>query len=231
MKNNDVLLRVKELISDFGLSDGKFADKIKMDRSGFSKRMTGAVAAGEGFINRIVMEIGVNKQWLLYGTGDKYPKPIGGSSELSANGINLVPVVLMSAPTKYIESRRDVEFVRGLRSMPVVTDADFKGRYMAFQVTNDAMVDGTSRSILSNDIVLGREVDVDMVGRYSESMHDKLFVIVYNEGIVLRKLVEFSARDEVVVFAALNPLYSSLAIRTKDIVELYNAVRVIDREI
>lgn len=72
MKNDEILLRVKELIDERNLSNGKFADVIKMDRSGFSKRMTGAVMVGEGFINRIVLELGVNKRWLTDGVGEKY---------------------------------------------------------------------------------------------------------------------------------------------------------------
>ena len=72
MKNDEIILRVRELIKEKGLSDGKFADMIKMDRPALSKRLLGRVMCGEGFVNRIVIELGVNKQWLRDGIGEKY---------------------------------------------------------------------------------------------------------------------------------------------------------------
>lgn len=86
MDNAAILLRIRELITEKGLSDGKFADLIGVDRSGFSKRMSGQIMSGTGFINRIVLELGVSKRWLIDGVGDRYvqreSKENGNDSEL-----------------------------------------------------------------------------------------------------------------------------------------------------
>ena len=70
MEENFIILRIKELMKHFNVSPAQFADKIKMDRSGFSKRMNGHVAIGDAVVNKIVLALNVNKDWLLTGEGD-----------------------------------------------------------------------------------------------------------------------------------------------------------------
>ena len=126
---------------------------------------------------------------------------------------------------------KSADFIKTLYSIPEKVDAEFDGKYRVFQVAGDAMVDGTHKSILSNDLVLGREVNINVVGLHSESIYGRLFMVVHSGGIVLRKFLSFDMSTKTATFAALNPLYSDIVVKLKNMLELYNVTKIIDREI
>lgn len=70
MGNNDIILRIRELIKIFGVTQNDFADKISTDRSNFSKHINGKLPISDSLINKIVVGLGVSKNWLKKGEGD-----------------------------------------------------------------------------------------------------------------------------------------------------------------
>lgn len=72
-EKGEVLLKnIRYLIQNSGLNDGKFADKIEIDRSNFSKIIKGKYPCGDAVVNKIVLNLGVSKTWLLSGVGAMY---------------------------------------------------------------------------------------------------------------------------------------------------------------
>ena len=68
---NDVLIgRVRELIRILQITQNEFADRIKTDRSNFSKHVNGKLPINDSLVNKIVVGLGVSKEWLLSGTGN-----------------------------------------------------------------------------------------------------------------------------------------------------------------
>ena len=47
------------------ITQNEFADRIKTDRSNFSKHVNGKLPINESLINKIVVGLGVSKEWLL----------------------------------------------------------------------------------------------------------------------------------------------------------------------
>lgn len=70
MKNEEIILRIRELIKMFGVTQNDFADKISTDRSNFSKHLNGKLPISDSLINKIVVGLGVSKNWLKSGEGD-----------------------------------------------------------------------------------------------------------------------------------------------------------------
>lgn len=68
----DIALRIRELIKEMGISQNEFADRINTDRSNFSKQINGKLPVGRVLTNKIVVELGVSKSWLIEGKGEKY---------------------------------------------------------------------------------------------------------------------------------------------------------------
>ncbi|MEG1574371.1 MAG: S24 family peptidase [Bacteroidales bacterium] len=68
----DIPLRIKDLIKEMGISQNEFADRINTDRSNFSKQINGKLPVGRVLTNKIVVELGISKDWLLEGKGEKY---------------------------------------------------------------------------------------------------------------------------------------------------------------
>ena len=72
MENNDKIIRIKALIENQGITQSEFAKRIAIDASNFSKHLTGKLPISDSLINKIVVELGVSKEWLCTGTGPMY---------------------------------------------------------------------------------------------------------------------------------------------------------------
>ncbi len=72
MSNEARIERIKELMKSMGLKQIAFAERIGMDASNFSKHMKGKLPLGDTLLNKVVVELGVSKEWLLTGEGDMW---------------------------------------------------------------------------------------------------------------------------------------------------------------
>lgn len=61
--------RIRALMMQLGVSQREFAERISLDTSNLSKYLNGHIAISDALLNRIVVNLGVNKQWLLTGEG------------------------------------------------------------------------------------------------------------------------------------------------------------------
>lgn len=74
MEDTEIINRIKFLISELRLKQNSFARRINTDISNFSKHLNGKLPIGDTLINRIVVNFGVSKTWLLTGEGVPFPK-------------------------------------------------------------------------------------------------------------------------------------------------------------
>ena len=74
MSNEARIERIKELMKSMGLKQIAFAERIGMDASNFSKHMKGKLPLGDTLLNKVVVELGVSKEWLLTGEGDMWQR-------------------------------------------------------------------------------------------------------------------------------------------------------------
>lgn len=230
-KSNDLIVqRIKQLMAEHGLNQSRFAQKIGMDKSGFSKRLTGDVSTGEGVINKIVLAFGVHKKWLTTGVGEQYivNKEINIITDFN---FTRVPVIQSHIQNEYLNNFSNTEFINNMYSIPERVDTSFEGKYRVFQIEGDAMSDGTEKSILNNDLVLGREVSLDSIDIKCDSMVRRIFMVVYKNGIIPRKFCSYNNVTREIRFEPLNFLYSDMTINIDDIFELYNVVRILGRDI
>ncbi len=68
MKENEIIDRIKYLIKELNYRQVEFAKKIDVDASNLSKYLNGRLPVSDALINRIVVNLGVNKEWLEQGT-------------------------------------------------------------------------------------------------------------------------------------------------------------------
>ena len=71
MDNNAVAERIKFLMKELNYRQVDFAQKIDVDTSNLSKYLNGRLAMSKALINKIVVNLGVSKQWLE--TGEDLP--------------------------------------------------------------------------------------------------------------------------------------------------------------
>ena len=66
-KNTEIIARIKYLMKEMGLKQVQFAKRIGVDTSNLSKYLNGHMPLSDSFLNRLVVNLGVSKEWLLDG--------------------------------------------------------------------------------------------------------------------------------------------------------------------
>ena len=87
MDENAIIQRIKFLISELRLRQNSFAKRIDTDISNFSKHLNGKLPISDSLINRIVVNLGISKRWLVYGEGVPFQKA-QVPAEITVDGIS-----------------------------------------------------------------------------------------------------------------------------------------------
>ncbi len=74
MNDQDVIARIKYLMKELNYKQADFARLVDIDTSNLSKYLNGRLPLSESLLNRIVVNLGVNKQWLSEGTDLPFAK-------------------------------------------------------------------------------------------------------------------------------------------------------------
>ena len=75
MTNEQKIERIRQLMNNLNLSQSAFAEKIGIDPSNFSKHINGKLPLSDNLLNKIVVAIGVSKEWLISGEGNIWKTP------------------------------------------------------------------------------------------------------------------------------------------------------------
>ena len=74
MNDQEVIARIKYLMKELNYRQADFARKIDVDTSNLSKYLNGRLPLSDALINRIVVNMGVSKQWLAEGSDLPFAK-------------------------------------------------------------------------------------------------------------------------------------------------------------
>ena len=115
-----------------------------------------------------------------------------------------------------------------LPTFPVIVDRTYKGKYRCFEVEGDSMDDGTRNAICDRDIILGRDIKRDL---WKSKLHikDWDFIIVHMDGITVKRIIEHDTDNGVIKCHSTNPLYDDFILNLDQIIELYNVIKIVDR--
>ena len=74
--NAEIIARIKYLMKEMGVKQVQFAERIGVDTSNLSKYLNAHMPLSEAFLNRLVVNLGVSKEWLLEGTDLPFGKTL-----------------------------------------------------------------------------------------------------------------------------------------------------------
>lgn len=201
------------------------------NKSAFSQVINGHVDLPGDFINRLCSLDGrLNNVWVECEAGEMLNSET--SSEATIKTISefvQVPLVPIRAKAGYLVGYGDDVYIQTLPTVPVITDRTFHGKYRCFEVEGDSMDDGTRNAICDRDVILGREVGRQL---WSCKLHykDWLFVIVHQDGILIKQIVDHKVDEGIIICHSLNPLYGEdFEVRLDEVSELYNVIKIVDR--
>lgn len=137
--------------------------------------------------------------------------------------------VPVAARAGYLSGYGDETFIGELPTIPVIVDKNYRGKYRVFDVDGDSMDDGTRLSLYDNDKILCREVKQHL---WRDKLHFNkyFFVIVHREeGILVKQIIDHDVNTGEITCHSLNPLYEDFKLSLNDVVELYNVIKIVDR--
>lgn len=174
-----------------------------------------------------------NLEWLLTGEGNMLTDAPSQTYHSNARPVDdlsymNVPVIHIKAQCGYLAGYGDTEYIDTLPTMPVIVDKTYHGKYRIFEAEGDSMDDNSRLAICDGDKVLAREVRRDL---WLPKLHinDWYFVIIHRtKGISIKQI---TAQDDkgYITCHSLNELFNDYTVNLDDVVEIYNVIKVVER--
>ena len=211
-KNAEIIARIKYLMKEMGLRQVQFAERIGVDTSNLSKYLNAHLPLSESFLNRIVVNLGVSKEWLLEGTDLPFAKtpvridsglvPAGGAVEGGT------PVYDVDATAGVASGRNELfsnENIIGWVNLP-----NMSPNCRIVRVSGDSM----APVIQDGDFIAVREMS-----NPSQIYWGQIYVVQLDD-FRLVKYVRRHTDPNMVVLRSENPNYDDMDVRRSDIHEM-----------
>ena len=226
----ELLERLKQIRNHLGLSQEKFAASLGLKQGSYSDIERGKVKSlSESGMMLLKITYNINPDWVANENGSMFLEaPPGNDKLLTEFEYINVPLVPVRGKAGYLTGYGDAEYLESLPTRPVIVDREYKGRYRCFEVDGDSMDDGSRDSVCDRDIVLGREVQREL---WQNKLHikDWNFIIVHKNGITVKNIVEHNLEKHIITCHPLNPIYPDYDLHLNDVIELYNLIKIVDR--
>lgn len=142
----------------------------------------------------------------------------------------LVPLIDSYAYAGYLSGFSESEYIENLPKIPVFVSKEHRGVYRAFKVKGDSMDDESKRAICEGDIAVGRKIEKDY---WKSKLHINAwdsFVIIHEDGIVIKNVIEHDVETGVISCRSLNEdksFYPDFKLHLSNVYEIFNVVQVI----
>lgn len=208
---DDIITRIKSVIADSGLTSNAFALKVGMNSSNLSRKLNGKVPITSRDYRLICDSIGVNKDWLETGTGDKYiGEPLNGKETMQpmlgvpfydvefALGYDEMYNDTLNVPTKFI-------------SIPGYEKADFWCR-----ASGDSM-----KPLISNGDIIALKVIPD----WTEFLPmNEIYAIMTKNDLRTVKVIRRGSDNEHFTLHAINDEYEDQEINKAAITKVFKVL-------
>ncbi|WP_312922586.1 S24 family peptidase [Empedobacter brevis] len=103
-----------------------------------------------------------------------------------------------------------------------------KGNYLVVRVNGDSMNDGTLRSLIDGDEILIQEHFLHTGDKLP--IRNNLFVIVSNEGSVIKQITEHNTLENTITCHSFNPVYEDFKLNLDDVYQIFIYKKIIRRK-
>lgn len=249
---SDFPRRLTEALEYTGVSNYRLAQDLMVSRSTIANYRKGTSSPNIEILNALANyldEKGVSGRWLLSGEGkmikkdsgkdlkdikvnqplENFKTKAGSTYEELPNGKYkvTVPFVPVRAQARYLMDYSDAEFISDLEDMTFIVDRVGNGRYLAFEIQNDSMDDGTINSIPDGAVVLARELGRQHWKDKFRTNQYPYWIIVHKSTILCKEIVNHDVEKGIITCHSLNesPEYSDFELKLDDVHQLFNIVK------
>lgn len=210
-KNQEIIARIKYLMKEMGVRQVRFAERIGVDTSNLSKYLNGHMPLSDSFLNRLVVNLGVSKEWLLDGTDlpfGKTPVRLDGPQQGSTAEAG-TPVYDVDATAGLTSGRSDL-FDSG-NIVGWVNLPNMSPNCRIVRVSGDSM----SPVIMDGDFIAVRELS-----NSNQIFWGQIYVIQLDD-FRLVKYVRRHTDPNMVVLRSENPNYDDMDVLRSDIHQMW----------
>ena len=219
---NEIALRIKELIKEMRISQNEFASRIGTDCSNFSKQINGKLAITSVLTNKIIVELGISKEWLIEGKGEKYKTTSSSNSKTITLPTNVIGTASTSGAKVYDidvtagPSGRSLMFsseqVIGSINVPFINPENY-----IVKVSGDSM----SPVINNGDMLAIREVkNLNLI------FWGQIYVVLLDDYRMV-KYIRKHENSDLVILKSANKEYDDIEIPREDIRALFVVENII----
>ncbi len=184
-------------------NQGAFARLTDTDPGQLSRILSGKQEPGANFINRLIINLGVSRQWLLNGTDVPFPRPVHSEAPNAGAPVYDIDVTAGCVPLSRMFTQ---EHIIGWCNLPGVNP-----EFPLVRVAGDSMYPRISP---------GSYISLRGVSLESPIFWGQIYVVVL-EDYRLVKYIRRHHDPELVILHSDNPDYDDMEVRRSDIVALY----------
>ncbi|WP_337659391.1 helix-turn-helix transcriptional regulator [Butyricimonas virosa] len=135
-----------------------------------------------------------------------------------------VPLVNQYAYAGYLAGYKDQKYIDQLPIIPFDSEDDPNFRYMAFEMKGNSMDDGSRDSYIEGDKLFCQEIPSHMWDTSKLHTMNWNFVIVYQKGIIVRKIIDHDIQNRTIVAHPLNPFINDELINLVDVYQIFHVL-------
>ncbi len=226
MPTDTILDRVKYLIKMSHMTQAQFAQHIGIDPSNLSKFLTGKTPIGESLINRIVVDMGVSKQWLKDGTDVPFSKE------------RLTPeITIAPSPTETFPTTRqgvpvyDIDVTAGCAELSrMFTEDRIVGIVDLPHLNRSCSIVRVTGDSMSPVIMNGSFIAIRPLNDRRNIFWGQIYVIVMEDYRMVKYLRRHADSNKVILHSA-NSNYDDMEVLREDIIDLYVVESIINYDL
>ncbi len=219
--------RIKELADKKGISMYTLSQETGISQAALSRLKSGHTTKLNRKNVKLLSEyFNVSADWLVTGNEEakKEYVPHVPSAAVIRQDIAYIPLVNQYAYAGYLDGYADITYLENLPQVPFIVDREGRGNYLAFEVRGDSMDNGTQESYVDGDRLYCREVQRHLWASYKLHLRHWDFVIVHEDGILLKRIIDHDVENHLITIHSLNPEYPDRVIDLADVKQIFNVI-------
>lgn len=161
----------------------------------------------------------LNKTWLLTGDGEML-----NSEARQYPLLRRIPIVYQAAYAGYLGGYADLEYVSTLPTIPFSVEQDEQNdKFIAFEVRGDSMDNDTADSYKDGDILICKELELDLYKDAPLPFKRRDFVIVHKDGILVKRVIAHDIAKHTITIHSLSdsPEYHDTVLDLADVRQIF----------
>ncbi len=138
-----------------------------------------------------------------------------------------VPLVISKHQNDYIKEHNNEAFIKSMPSIGFVIEQVAMAHYVAFEIINSSMDDGTRNGLPVNSIVLGKLIVHGKIYGMLQENPEMLWIIVHKDSIMCKQILSYDKKGKAIICHSLKPSpeYGDFEIQMGDVLQFFSILK------